>query len=87
MAKTSDTMSGPLAMVCSRITGVTDPNRNQDAATKNYTDGQSSLRVARTCDTMSGALDMGGSKITELADPTSSQDATTKNCVGSPGHP
>jgi len=79
--KAGDTMSGNLAMGTNKITGLGDPTLAQDAATKNYTDSQTSLKLSKAGDTMSGNLAMGANKITGLADPTLAQDAATKNYV------
>ena len=50
------TMTGNLDLDSHYITNVIDPANQQDAATKNYVDNQSGLRVLKTGDTMTGDL-------------------------------
>jgi hypothetical protein len=73
------TMSGPIAMGTSKITGLGTPTAGTDAATKAYADSGDALKVNRAGDTMGGALAMGANKITGVADPTLAQDVVTKN--------
>tara|TARA_R110002073_G_scaffold161172_1_gene316774 strand:+ start:1549 stop:4494 length:2946 start_codon:yes stop_codon:yes gene_type:complete len=72
------TMSGPLAMGTSKITGLGTPTAGTDATHKTYVDGIDALKVTKAGDSMSGVLAMGANKITGVADPTANQDAATK---------
>jgi trimeric autotransporter adhesin len=74
-------MTGPIAMGTSKITGVGDPTLAQDAATKTYVDDADALNLPLAGGTMSGAIAMGTNKITGLGDPTANQDAATKTYV------
>ena len=76
------TMSGPLAMGTSKITGLGTPTAGTDATHKTYVDGIDALKVTKAGDSMSGVLAMGANKITGVADPTANQDAATKVYVG-----
>lgn len=58
-----------------KITDLSDPTNNQDAATKIYVDSVGNLKLALTGGTMSGALAMGSNKITGLANATEDGDA------------
>jgi hypothetical protein len=75
------TMSGPIAMGTSKITGLGTPTAGTDASTKAYVDSGDALQVTKSGDTMSGVLAMGANKITGVADPTTAQDAATKAYV------
>ena len=79
LPKAGGTMTGPIAMGTSKITGLGTPTAGTDAATKTYTDTADALKVSKSGDTMSGVLAMGANKITGVADPTTAQDASTKN--------
>ncbi len=65
-----------------RLTNLADPTGAQDAATKNYTDTQDSLRLKRDgTQAMTGALNAGGFKVQNIAEPTANSDAASKNYV------
>ena len=70
-----------------KLTNVTDPGSNQDAATKNYVDTQDALQVTKAGDSMSGDLAMGGNDITgvnsvrDLSAPAAGSHATNKTYV------
>ena len=55
------------------IREVKDPERPQDAATKNYVDSRGT--------SITGTLEMGGNQIKGVSDPTESNDAANKNYV------
>jgi len=77
------TMSGPIAMGTSKITGLGDPTANQDAATKFYVDTQDATKLSLSGGTMTGAIDMGANKVTTTYTPTDNADLTTKVYVDS----
>ena len=75
-----------------RITNLSDPVGNQDAATKEYVKNQKTettqyvdvevaKRLALSGGTMTGQIDMGGKRIINVGDPTSNKHAATKNYV------
>ena len=75
-----------------RITNLSDPVGNQDAATKEYVKNQKTettqyvdvevaKRLALSGGTMTGQIDMGGKKIVNVGDPTSNKHAATKTYV------
>ena len=75
-----------------RITNLSDPVGNQDAATKEYVKNQKTettqyvdvevaKRLALSGGTMTGQIDMGGKKIVNVADPTANTNVATKNYV------
>ena len=72
------TMSGPIAMGTSKISGLGDPTANQDAVTKSFSD---TTYLGKAGGTMSGAIAMGNQKITGLGAPSSANDAVSKNYV------
>ena len=72
------TMTGPIAMATSKITGLGDPTANQDAVTKSFSD---TTYLGKAGGTMSGAIAMGNQKITGLGAPSSANDAVTKTYV------
>ena len=73
--------TGTVDVDSTRITSVTDPTGNQDAATKNYVDDGDDLKLNLSGGTMTGDIDMDTNSITDLADPSNPQDAATKNYV------
>ena len=73
--------TGTVDVDSTRITSVTDPTGNQDAATKNYVDDADDLKLNLSGGTMTGDIDMDTNSITDLADPSNPQDAATKNYV------
>ena len=74
------TMTGPIAMGTSKITGLGDPTAAQDAASKNYAD---TTFLGLAGGTMTGAIDMGSTKITTTYTPTNGPDLTNKTYVDS----
>lgn len=72
------TMTGPIAMGTSKITGLGDPTANQDAVTKAFSD---STYLGFSGGTMTGAINMGSSKVTTSYTPTDAADLTTKTYV------
>jgi len=81
LSLTGGTMSGPIAMGTSKITGLGDPTNAQDAATKNYTDTGLNAKLSLSGGTMTGALAMGTNRITGMGDPVNAQDGATKNYI------
>jgi len=71
------TMSGPIAMGSSKITGLGTPSASADAATKAYADTMLPLAGG----TMSGNITMGSNTITGLPTPSASSDVATKAYV------
>ena len=72
------TMTGPIAMGTSKITGLGDPTANQDAVTKAFSD---TTYLGKAGGTMSGAIDMGSQKITTTYAPVNGSDLTNKTYV------
>jgi hypothetical protein len=72
------TMTGPIAMGTSKITGLGDPTAAQDAASKNYAD---TTFLGLAGGTMTGAIDMGSAKVTTTYTPTNGPDLTNKTYV------
>jgi peptidoglycan hydrolase CwlO-like protein len=71
-------MTGALDLGSHKISNVTDPTSEQDAATKKFVEDQNALKLSLSGGTMSGAIAMGSSKITGLGSPTAaSTDAAT----------
>ena len=75
-----------------RITNMSDPVGNQDAATKayvkyqktettQYVDAEDAKRLALSGGTMSGEINMGGKRIVNVGDPVSNTNVATKNYV------
>ena len=87
LALAGGTMTGPIAMGTSKITGLGEPTLAQDAATKNYVDdtvGAIDLTPYFKHDgsvAMTGELDAGTNKIVNVVNPTNAQDAATKDYV------
>ncbi len=71
------TMSGPIAMGSSKVTGLGTPTASADAATKAYADTMLPLAGG----TMSGNITMGSNTITGLPTPSASSDVATKAYV------
>ena len=65
------------------IANLHDPNSNQDASTKHYTDTADNLIVLKSGDTMSGTLIIGNSQITNLILPVNGADDLKKSCIDS----
>lgn len=85
----SRALTGPMDAGSQRLTLVSDPTDPQDAATKNYVDGEVFALDAEDLTflkldgsrAMTGLLDMGSNLISEVSDPVSAQDAATKAYV------
>ncbi len=68
------TAEGDIYMINKKITNLGEPTRNDDAATKAYSD----LNLSRSGGTMDGELDMNTFKIVNLPAPTNDNDCATK---------
>ena len=74
-------MTGDLDMGGKRITNMTRPMRDDDAATKKFVVDKTNKCLFLAGGTMKGPINMGGKKVTNLGDPTAGEDAATKDFV------
>ena len=89
-------MTGDVSMKNHKITDLSDPTANKDAANKEYVDSKVSrqggltqnqadlLYLSNTGGTLSGELGMSDQKITDLGDPTDDTDAAKNTSMRSP---
>ena len=63
-----------LVMDHHKIAELSNPMVSQNAATKNYVDGQGNLRMAKVGDTMTGNLSLGGNLVKYISLPVSDND-------------
>lgn len=75
------TMDGNIAMDSNKVTGLSDPTSDQEAATKGYVDTQDETKLDTSGGTMTGNLVMGANKVTSTATPTNDSDLTRKAYV------
>lgn len=78
---TGGTMSGVIDMGNNKISNLTDPTNNQDAATRIFVTSQLANYLPLAGGTMAGVINMNSHNITGLNDPVNSQDAATKAYV------
>ena len=65
-----------------KLINVVNPTNLQDAATKNYVDASTNLRLKIDgSSTMGGNINLNSHKLSNVSNPTNLQDAATKNYV------